>query len=150
MAKLSFVAQFFLFGMIGLLMEIIFTGSKNAMINGDKTFTGHTSLLMFPIYGLAVFLKIVKKFLKSLCLHRLQSFLLRGTTYAILIFMVEFCSGLMMKAVLKQVPWDYSNCRFSIMGLIRLDYFPVWFCAGMMFEFVHALLELNKKPGRRF
>ena len=31
-------------------------------------------------------------------------------------------------------PWDYSAARFQYRGIIRLDYAPLWFAAGLIFE----------------
>ena len=31
-------------------------------------------------------------------------------------------------------PWNYSGCRFNYKGVIRLDYYPLWFLAGLFFE----------------
>ena len=31
-------------------------------------------------------------------------------------------------------PWDYSQCRANIHGLIRLDFAPLWFAVGLLFE----------------
>ena len=42
-------------------------------------------------------------------------------------------SGTLLRKV-DACPWDYSNTPFNIKGLIRLDYAPLWFCAGLLFE----------------
>lgn len=47
--------------------------------------------------------------------------MLRGSIYACLIFLGEFCSGSLLKKY-DLCPWDYSNARWNICGLIRLDY----------------------------
>ena len=31
-------------------------------------------------------------------------------------------------------PWDYSKSPLNVNGLIRLDYAPLWFGAGLLFE----------------
>jgi len=31
-------------------------------------------------------------------------------------------------------PWDYSNTPLNYRGLIRPDYAPLWFGAGLFFE----------------
>lgn len=107
-------------------MEILFTALL-ALRRREKTGKGNTSILMFPIYGLAVFLQ-------PLC-RLLQGFpvLLRGLIYMTGIFGVEYASGrLLQKKGL--FPWDYSRCRWNIKGVIRLDYAPLWFAAGLLFE----------------
>lgn len=58
----------------------------------------------------------------------------------ILIFTVEYLSGLVLRMLLGVCPWDYSGNTFSVNGLIRLDYAPAWFTAGLLFEKLHDLL----------
>ena len=49
------------------------------------------------------------------------------------IFAGEFLSGLFLKKH-RICPWDYSRAKFNIKGVIRLDYAPLWFTAGLFFE----------------
>lgn len=32
------------------------------------------------------------------------------------------------------LPWDYSHARLNVKGVIRLDYAPVWFLTGLLYE----------------
>lgn len=59
--------------------------------------------------------------------------LLRGSIYTAFIFAGEFLSGLFLKKH-RICPWDYSRAKFNIKGVIRLDYAPLWFTAGLFFE----------------
>ena len=113
-------------GLLGWCIEIFWTGI-HGFKNKDKKLMGNTSLLMFPIYGLACSIRHVYKLIKNNC------FIIRGCIYTIGIFFVEFTSGYMLKKKDK-CPWDYSNCKYSILGLIRLDYAPLWFITGLFFE----------------
>jgi uncharacterized membrane protein len=88
---------------------------------------GQTSPIMFPIYGSAAFFKPVFRLLRHFNL------LARGTIYAISIFGAEYTSGHILSKH-NICPWNYSNSRFHVNGLIRLDYFPYWFGAGLLFE----------------
>lgn len=58
----------------------------------------------------------------------------------VVIFDVEYISGGLLKLLLGTCPWDYSKCVHSINGLIRLDFIPVWFTVGLLFEKVHDML----------
>ena len=31
-------------------------------------------------------------------------------------------------------PWDYSDAKYNIDGLVRLDFAPAWFILGLVFE----------------
>lgn len=120
------LTNFFLCGSAGWCMEILWTGI-HSLLNGQRTMTGKTSLLMFPIYGCAAIIFPLYS--------RLSAFPLfyRGLLYTIGFYFVEFVSGTLLQ-YLNMCPWDYSNCPFQYRGLIRLDYAPLWFSAGLIFE----------------
>ena len=46
----------------------------------------------------------------------------------------------MLRAVVGEAPWDYSDARHHLHGLIRLDYLPLWAGAGLALEPVHDRL----------
>ena len=48
-------------------------------------------------------------------------------------FTVEYFSGMFLKHY-NMCPWDYSNSPFQYKGVIRLDYAPVWFLVGIIYE----------------
>ena len=56
-----------------------------------------------------------------------------GTNSMVLIFLAEYLSGAFLKFY-GICPWDYSGRFFSVDGLIRLDFAPFWFGAGLIFE----------------
>lgn len=41
-------------------------------------------------------------------------------------------------------PWDYSDAALNYKGIIRLDYAPVWFIVGLIYE--KMLCATNKRP----
>lgn len=121
--------KFALFGAAGLMMEVFWTG-MGSLLAKDRRATSKTSIWMFFIYGATAFMTPL--------ISALQPFnwILRGLTYAITIFLIEYTAGITMKAV-KMCPWDYSGTRFNIHGVIRLDYAPVWMAVGLIKEFVY-------------
>ena len=118
--------NFLRFGILGWCMEIIFT-SLHSIQRRDKTLTGNTSLWMFPIYGMGAFLVPLSSLIKK------WHIALRGLTYAILIFSVEFFSGRFLKKR-DACPWDYSRSKWNIYQVIRLDFTPYWIGVGLLFE----------------
>ena len=50
-----------------------------------------------------------------------------------LIFSVEYTTGSLL-AKHQLCPWDYQRSRWNIRRYIRLDYAPLWFGAGLLFE----------------
>ena len=85
------------------------------------------SIWMFPIYGMASFLSPICKRLKG------KSLVLRGGVYTCCIFIGEYITGSFLRKF-EACPWDYSEARLNVNGLIRLDYAPLWFGAGLLFE----------------
>lgn len=82
---------------------------------------------MFPIYGMAAFLSPVCRLLKG------KPMIVRGLTYAGLIFTGEYLTGALLTRK-NLCPWDYSRSKWHINRLIRLDYIPFWAVAGLLFE----------------
>ena len=119
--------RFLLCGMIGWCWEIFVTGLYNAFTDKKQKMMGHSSLLMFPIYGAAFLIIPVYKIFKN------TSIFFRGTIYTCMIFIGEYLSGTFLKKR-DMCPWDYSNAKFNIGGVIRPDYAPAWFILGLIYE----------------
>ncbi|MBU5482406.1 putative ABC transporter permease [Blautia sp. MSJ-19] len=120
------LTNFFLCGSIGWCMEILWTG-LHSLLAGQRTMTGKTSLLMFPIYGCAAIIAPLYSRLSSF------PFFYRGLLYTAGFYLVEFLSGILLQQF-HMCPWDYSSARLQYHGVIRLDYAPLWFAAGLIFE----------------
>lgn len=113
-------------GLTGWCLEVFWTGF-GSLLSLDRKMTSTTSLIMFPIYGMAACFKPIYKLLKN------RNPIMRGGVYTILIFAAEYCFGSLLRTF-NMCPWDYSASKMSIDGLIRLDYAPAWFCAGLLME----------------
>lgn len=122
----KYIHNFIHCGILGWCMEILFTAFSSYR-KRQFTLRGNTSLWMFPIYGCAAFLRPVCNLLKG------KPLLYRGICYASLIFSAEYLTGSFL-AKKHLCPWDYSSSRWHIKKLIRLDYLPFWFLAGLLFE----------------
>jgi len=125
--------QFLIFGISGWMMEIIWTG-LDSLFKRNYKLTATTSIWMFFIYGLVAFTGPIYDTLKMMPL------IVRGGLYTLCIFISEYIIGICLKKV-KICPWDYSGCRFAVQGVIRLDFAPAWFTAGLIFERMHLLLK---------
>ena len=120
------IQNFFTCGLTGWCMEIMYTSLKGIRQNNLKL-VGNTSVWMFPIYGMASVLTPLFRFMKK------KNIMLRGGVYTCFIFFGEYVSGTFLRKF-KVCPWDYSHARLNVKGLIRLDYAPLWFGAGLLFE----------------
>jgi uncharacterized membrane protein len=127
--------RFLVYGVTGWGLEMIWTGA-GSLLHGDLMLRGFSYLWMFPIYGLAFFLEPLHEELRP------WPWFVRGLIWMGIFFTIEYSSGWLLRSLLGSCPWDYSGARFSVDGLIRLDYAPAWFAAGFLFERLHdALLE---------
>ncbi len=122
----KFIITFFRCGILGWCLEILFTALQSFR-RREKTGMGNTSVFMFFVYGMAVFLKPVYTLIRTL------PALIRGTIYMFCIFTAEFTAGSIL-SVKELCPWNYERSRYQIRKLIRLDYAPLWFVAGLIYE----------------
>jgi len=126
--------RFFIYGLIGWGLEVFWTG-LGSLMRGDLNLSGYTYLWMLPIYGSAVFLEAFHDRIRPM------PWLVRGFIWAAIILMFEYSTGWILRQVLGFCPWDYGRSRYTLDGLIRLDYTPVWFIVGLLFEQLHDLLD---------
>lgn len=60
--------------------------------------------------------------------------------YMVLIFVTEYLTGAWLKSN-GMCPWDYTGRHSNISGLIRLDFAPLWFATGLLFEKITTIEE---------
>jgi uncharacterized membrane protein len=127
------IKLFIIFGLLGLLIEIVWTGATS-IIRRDFRMISSTSLWMFLIYGTASFMMPLCDVLSD------KPMAIRGAAYMLLIFAVEFASGSLLKWF-HACPWDYSGAKYNVRGVIRVDYAPAWFAVGLLFEAVYRYFQ---------
>ena len=129
--------HFLLYGLLGLVLEIGFTALSevgSALLHRkpiDKKLQGHTYLWMLPIYGAGGLL--LEEVHASI---EVWPWLVRGLLYAGCIYGIEYLTGWMIEKITGVIPWDYSGSGWHVHGKIRLDYLPIWFALGLLFEVV--------------
>lgn len=102
--------NFMICGLTGWCMEIIFT-SLDSIRNNNFKLTGHTSIWMFPIYGMAAVIPPVYKHI-----HKLPA-IFRGSIYSAGIFVCEYLTGTFLKKKghlsmgLQQCQNQYQRCH---------------------------------------
>jgi uncharacterized membrane protein len=132
MKKKPFIYNFIRCGITGWCLECLWTGCNSLFYERDKKLTCRTSILMFPIYGMAALIAPFGQLFKN------KNTLYRGSLYTALIYSTEYLTGFYLKKK-DACPWDYSNAKYNIKGLIRLDYAPLWFFVGLLYE--HLLVK---------
>lgn len=115
-------------GITGWCMEVLFT-SASCIKKKDYKLIGQTSIWMFPIYGMAAVIKPISCKLKK---HN-RRIIERGLIYTAGIYATEYATGTLLKKK-DRCPWDYSKSKYHVNGVIRLDYAPLWFIVGLMYE----------------
>lgn len=125
-------------------MEVVFTSMESILVQ-DWRLIGRTSLLMFPIYGLGALLApigtMVDRWIGEIQLRPTDRFVRHGMLDMVLIFTAEYLSGMWLRAR-GMCTWDYSGRMASVNGLIRLDFAPLWFMTGLLFE------QITKRKGK--
>ncbi len=120
------IHDFILCGSVGWCLEVFFT-ALGSLRRRELKLIGTSSLWMFPIYGSCALLAPLFRRMRR------RPLWMRGTVYMTLIFSAEYLSGRLLRRR-ELCPWDYSRSRFHIHRVIRLDYAPNWFGAGLLFE----------------
>lgn len=134
--------RFALYGLFGWCVEIAWTAGYAvvaALAAGqtpDPRLAGRTYLWMFLIYGGGGML-----FEQAHAVLAPLPWFLRGAFYMVGCFLVEYATGWMIQMLTGTIPWDYSDRRWHVHGLIRLDYAPVWFLFGLLLERIEHIVR---------
>lgn len=140
--KKNLATNFILCGLIGWCFECFFTGLGAIIKHNDRRLLCRTSIWMFPIYGLAAFLSPIHDAIGK------KSVAVRGGVYTACIYLTEFITGELLKKY-HACPWDYKKAKYNVDGVIRLDYAPVWFLLGLLYENVISSNNSSVKNKRK-
>ncbi len=152
--------RFLLYGCVGWVLEVLWTalyevvsGTRRPLLDSTARIpmtrgerlraAGHTTLWMFPLYGVAAFV-----FEPLHDAVRAWPWLGRGALYMLGLFAAEGLAGLALRRATGRCPWDYSYARLNVRGVIRLDYAPLWFAFGLGLEKLHDVM-VSVEPSLR-
>ena len=125
------------YGLLGWCIEIVFTALQDQKQGkGDAKLEGRSYLWMPPVYaagGLAC--EAV-----GAAMGR-RPWWQRGLAYAVACFGIEYASGAAIRRAAGECPWDYSEYKANVNGLIRLDYVPAWAACGYAVERIAPVLK---------
>ena len=126
---LNYIEKAAMYGLLGLAVEIFFTGIASA-INGDVTLEGKTYILMVFVWATGMYaLEFAGVWLRKF------NWFVRCFAYASVCLSIEFVWGLFFLLTLGVIPWDYTGSSdWVVLGVIRLDYFYFWCVAGALSE----------------
>ncbi|MFC1679192.1 hypothetical protein ACFL2T_03155 [Elusimicrobiota bacterium] len=123
------MTEVLIFACVGVALEVVFTAVGAFRKERNWRLMGKSYIWMFPIYALAYPIMLN---LYPLIGH--WPFPARGALYVLLLYIIEYLSGWLIRRITGACPWDYGQARWAVSGLIRLDYFPAWFFVVMIFE----------------
>jgi uncharacterized membrane protein len=127
---LTAAGRFYIYAIHGYVSEIMFTAAWEFVVNQNWKFPGNTSVWAMPIYGMSTF--VIEKLYLSLHARGVP-LLARAFIYTLWTYVWEFSTGYVLKQF-DACPWDYTPFEGDFMGLITLEYAPLWFAAGILCE----------------
>lgn len=131
---LDLLKSAFAFGLAGMVVEVFFTGIAS-LVNRNWNATCQTYLWMLPCYGIAgVAFDHLNDWLQ-------WPFWAMGFVLTPLIYAIEFGYGWLLLKTIGRCPWDYGRGKYTIMGLIRLDFAPFWYLLACCVPFASPLLK---------
>lgn len=128
-SRLSRSKRFLVYGLTGWAVDSLYvfahTGRRRPSSN----------VLNVPVYGLAqpLFEPVHDRI-------RHCPIALRAAIYGVGILSVEYASGRLLSRLVRHAQWSYEGARFSIDGVVRIDYLPLWAAFGLGLERLHDAL----------
>ena len=119
------VLRFYVYGMQGLLDEILFTAVFDLLFDssGNPQLKGYSTLFSFFIYGSCSF--FVERLYVFLYYKHSFRWYYRLPIYLLTLYTWELVFGLVLRQF-DACSWDYSHYPLNFMGLITLIYAPGW------------------------
>ncbi len=136
---LPWAQRLYFWGVHGVFSEVMFTAIWEFVVSGNWRLMGVSSIWSFWIYGLGTFLMAETGY--NILISYKVSLLYRCFIYVICTYVWEFSCGLILDFIFGTRPWDYSDFDYDIMGLITMEYAPIWFLAGLYFEFIMSVMK---------
>lgn len=131
---LMILLKLLVYGHLGFLIEIWFTGIHSVIFDKDKNATAVTYLPMCLVYGVAsLILEAVSDVLP-------WPFYFKAFVYVFIIYLMEGTSGWLLKKLTGRIPWEYPKSFWAPMQLINLKYFPFWFGVALAFDPITSFL----------
>lgn len=142
---ISILFKMIVYGCFGLVLELIFSAIKKAVLEGwndeTKKLEGSVSLWMIPVY--AIFLLFI--FEPILGVIIVFPAWIRYLVWMLIFPTVEFLVGLFYDKMFNLKPWDYSDENYNLMGYTKLTLLPWWGACGLIIESYSGFLSYLSK-----
>jgi uncharacterized membrane protein len=139
------VRRFLAYGFLGWALEVAFTGVTDSFGLRDRRLRGHSYLWMLPVYGAGGLL--LERLHDRLAARRVPRWA-RSLVYTAGIYGLEFGSASLLERTTGHVPWRYLT-GMHLRGYVRLDYAPLWYGCGWLFEALERELRKLDRPARQ-
>lgn len=125
----------YIYALQGYFIEITFTAFYDLLAgDGNLKLRGYTSVWSLFIYSVA---SLVMERINAFLQPRGVPLLVRAAAHALWMYAWEFTTGCVLSRV-GACLWDYRNYRYNLAGLVTLEYAPLWFFLGVIFEVAYA------------
>lgn len=129
--KISNLVKFYLYGLQGIFMEVIYTCIYDSIVSKSWKLTGVSSAWAFFIYATS---HIVMESMSKYLIYYKIPLVLRGVVYVIWTYFWEFSTGFML-IQFNACPWNY-DFYYNFMGIITLEYAPLWYVGCLFAELI--------------
>lgn len=141
---LPWLYRLYFWGAHGVFSEVVFTAVWEYVVGGSLRLMGESSIWSFLTYGLGAV--IGAESMREVMIAQGIPTWLRCILYVPMVYVWEFSCGLLL-TYLHACPWDYSHFDYDVMGLITMEYAPLWLMGGAYFEVLMSCMSvLEKKP----
>lgn len=128
-----YINCFFLYSILGFLLESFIYKFINS--------SNHSGFLygpITPIYGIGALIIIIvnTKLIDKLKLNKVFKIFLQFIIFMILLTVIEFLGGYLLKKILNIELWNYSNKEYNIGKYIRLELAIIWGIMGVIASYV--------------
>uniref|UniRef100_K1Q242 UPF0698 transmembrane protein C14orf83 n=1 Tax=Magallana gigas TaxID=29159 RepID=K1Q242_MAGGI len=123
--------RFYVYAVHGYVTEIMFTALWEFVVNLNWKFPGNTSVWVLLIYGLSG-LVVERMYFQ---LRDRVPFVARILIYTLWTYLWEFSTGFVLKQF-GACPWDYTPFHGDFMGIVTLEYAPLWFIGNILGELI--------------
>lgn len=127
---LSVFWRWYIYALHGYATEIIFTACYEFVFSLNWKLMGNTSIWIMPIYGIS---GLVCEQIHMVCAKKNMPLYLRGFVYLLWTYLWEFSSGFILQQF-DLCPWDYTHYDWDVMGLITLEYAPLWYLLSLFID----------------
>ena len=142
MQYLNLLLRFYVYALHGCAAEVTYTAMWELLLNFNFKMPGNSHIWALFIYGLSTL--VIEQVHPLLRDEWKLPLVARGLLYTIWTFFWEFSTGYCLR-LFDACAWDYEPWfDYHVMGLITLEYFPLWFCASLFAEkvLIHYTLRL--------